>query len=261
MNFEEMIPQFLAGQLSAAEKARFEAELSRNLELRAEVEQLRELWDALDTIPKEQPSAAMRARFYQKLAAVTKTPEPTAPSWFSRWKFHPIQRPVQHFVFGLVLFTMGIFVGRAVDSSRVSQQIAQLNEEVRNMRQTVALSLLDRQSANARLEGVSWGSRVERPDHEVSTALLSALNRDTNVNVRLSSVDALQSLAGDPAIRQALLDSIATQESPLVQIALIDALVQIHDTAATGELTKISRDAQYDPNVRQRAQWGIQKLQ
>jgi hypothetical protein len=30
---------------------------------------------------------------------------------------------------------------------------------------------------------------------------------------------------------------------------------------ALAELTKISRDPQYDPNVRQRAQWGIQKLQ
>ena len=229
MNLQEVIPQYLAGQLTAAEKASFEAELGRNLELRTEVEQLREFWEALDTLPKEQPSAAMR--------------------------------PIQQLGLGLVLFTMGIFVGHAVDSSRVSQQIAQLHEEVRNMRQTVALSLLDRQSASARLEGVSWGSRVERPDREVSTALLTALNHDSNVNVRLSSVDALQSMAGDSAIRAALVDAIPTQESPLVQIALIDALVQIHDTAAAGELARISRDAQYNPNVRQRAQWGIQKLQ
>jgi HEAT repeat protein len=95
----------------------------------------------------------------------------------------------------------------------------------------------------------------------VSTALLTALNHDANVNVRLSSVDALEGLAGDPAIRSALVDSIPTQESPLVQIALIDALVQIHDTAASVELVKISRDPAYNPNVRQRAGWGIQKLQ
>jgi len=257
MNLQEMIPQYLAGQLTPSEKTRFEAELSANSALRTEVEQLREFWEALDTLPKEQPSAAMRARFYQKLHAVTKTPEPSAPRWFARWNL----RPIQQVALALVLFTMGIFVGRAVDSSRVSQQIAQLNEEVRNMRQTVALSLLDRQSASARLEGVSWGSRVVRPDHEVSTALLAALNHDTNVNVRLSSVDALEGLASDPAIRTALLDSIPTQDSPLVQIALIDALVQIHDTDGLAELTKISRDLQYDPNVRQRAQWGIQKLQ
>lgn len=257
MNYQEMIPQYLAGQMTPAEKAAFEAQLIGNPTLRTEVEQLREFWEALDALPKEQPSAAMRARFYQKLMAATKTPQPSAPSWFSKWNL----RPIQQYGLALVLFTMGIFVGHAVDSSHVSQQIAQLHEEVRNMRQTVALSLLDRQSANARLEGVSWGTRVERPDHEVSTALLTALNHDVNVNVRLSSVDALQTLAGDTAIRGALVDSIPTQESPLVQIALIDALVQIHDTAVTGELEKISRNAQYNPNVRQRALWGIQKLQ
>jgi hypothetical protein len=257
MNWQEMVPQYLAGQLTAVEKARFEAELSGNAELRAEVEQLSEFWEALGTLPKEQPSAAMRARFYQKLHALTKTAAPSAPSWFSKWRL----RPIQQFGLGLVLFTMGIFVGHAVDSSRVSQQLSQLHEEVRNMRQTVALSLLDRQSANARLEGVSWGTRVERPDREVSTALLTALNHDANVNVRLSSVDALTGLANDPAIRGALLDSIPTQESPLVQIALIDALVQIHDTAASGELTRIAHDAQYNANVRQRAEWALQKLQ
>ena len=257
MNLEEMIPPYLAGQLTPTEKARFEAELSGNAALRADVEQLREFWEALDTLPKEQPSAAMRARFYQKLNELTKTPQPKAPGWFSKWNL----RPIQQFGLGLVLFTMGIFVGHAVDSSRVSLQIAQLHDEVRSMRQTVALSLLDRQSANARLEGVSWGSQVERPDREVSTALLTALNHDANVNVRLSSVDALEGLAGDPAIRSALVDSIPTQESPLVQIALIDALVQIHDTAASVELVKISRDPAYNPNVRQRAGWGIQKLQ
>lgn len=240
MNFDEIIPP----------------ERAADSDRRAEVEQLRELWQALAAVPKEQPSAAMRARFYQKLNASTKTPQPSAPSWFSKWRL----RPIQQFGLGLVLFTMGIFVGHAVDSSRVSQQISQLHEEVRNMRQTVALALLDRQSANARLEGVSWGTRVDRPDHEVSTALLTALNHDANVNVRLSSVDALTGMATDPAIRHALVDSIPTQDSPLVQIALIDALVQIHDTSAGEELTKIARDRQYDSNVRQRAEWAIQRL-
>lgn len=257
MNLQEMIPQYLAGQLTDAEKVRFEAELRGNSELRAEVEQLSEFWEALGTLPKEQPSAAMRARFYQKLHALTKTPEPSTPSWFSKWNL----RPIQQFGLGLVFFTMGIFVGHAVDSSRVSQQLSQLHEEVRNMRQTVALSLLDKQSANARLEGVSWGTRVERPDREVSTALLTALNHDANVNVRLSSVDALAGMANDPAIRSALMDSIPTQDSPLVQIALIDALVQINDTAASGELKKIAHDAQYNANVRQRAEWATQRLQ
>jgi hypothetical protein len=135
-----------------------------------------------------------------------------------------------------------------------------LRGEVQNMRQMIALSLMDRQSANSRLEGVSWGARVDRPDVEISTALLTALNHDPNVNVRLSSVDALQKFTGDPAMRRALAESIPVQESPLVQIALIDSLVQLRDASVAQELRQIARDAQVDKNVRQRAQWGMQKL-
>jgi hypothetical protein len=57
-----------------------------------------------------------------------------------------------------------------------------------------------------------------------------------------------------------LIDSIPTQESPLVQIALIDVLVQIGGHDAGPELRRIAGDAQSNANVRQRAAWGIQKL-
>jgi HEAT repeat protein len=45
-----------------------------------------------------------------------------------------------------------------------------------------------------------------------------------------------------------------------VQIALIDALVHIRDNAATGELRKISSNEEVNASVRQRAQWGLQRL-
>jgi hypothetical protein len=50
------------------------------------------------------------------------------------------------------------------------------------------------------------------------------------------------------------------QESPLVQIALVDALVHLRDNAASDELRKLSSDEAANASVRQRAQWGLQKL-
>jgi HEAT repeat protein len=219
------------------------------------------LWQALDLLPKEQPSAAMRARFYQTLNSLTKTPGPGVGGFFGRWNFHPAQAAG----LALAVFLLGIFVGHAADASRGSREVAQLRGEVQNMREMVALSLMERQSAGARLEGVSYGSRIDQPDRQVSSALLTALNHDANVNVRLSAVDALEKFARvgrqeAPSIRIALVDSIATQESPLVQIALIDTLVQIRDRDATPELKRVASDPQSNANVRQRAEWGIQKL-
>jgi hypothetical protein len=61
-------------------------------------------------------------------------------------------------------------------------------------------------------------------------------------------------------VRKALEQSIPTQQSPLLQIALIDALVHIHDNSAAGEFKKLSGDTALNAAVRQRAQWAIQKL-
>jgi hypothetical protein len=131
---------------------------------------------------------------------------------------------------------------------------------VQSLRQTVALSLLDQQSATSRLEGISWSSRVERPEPDLVSALLTMVGHDPNTNVRLSALDALEKFAGDPTVRKALVDSLPRQDSPLVQIALIDALVHLRDRAAAGELRKLTGDAEANAAVRQRAQWGLERL-
>ena len=59
------------------------------------------------------------------------------------------------------------------------------------MRQLVALSLMQQQSASERLRGVSWAYQRGTIRREVLAALVSAVNHDTNVNVRLAAVDAL----------------------------------------------------------------------
>jgi HEAT repeat protein len=102
---------------------------------------------------------------------------------------------------------------------------------------------------------------MAKPDEQVEQALLRAVNHDSNVNVRLSAVDALEKLArANPAVRQALVDAIPVQDSPLVQIALIEVLVQLNESNAAPELRKLAKNAQADESVRQRAQWALDKL-
>lgn len=259
MSFDEwqsLIPQYLAGELTAAEKEAFEDQLSKNADLRIELAELRLVWQGLELVSQEQPSAAVRARFYQRLNAVNKGRSEASGRGWRSWKIG-----VPQLAGALALFVLGVFVGRVNMAHSVSGlEIAQLRGQVEGLRQTVALSLLDGESATSRLEGVSWSTQVQRPDSELVSALLATLNHDQNINVRLASLDALEKLAGDATVRKALEQSIPLQSSPLVQIALIDALVHIRDNAATGELRKISSDEEVNASVRQRAQWGLQKL-
>jgi HEAT repeat protein len=250
-----LIPQFLMRQLSPEEIKAFEARLAQDSALRAETEEMRGTWDGLSEIGALEPSSGLRARFYERLASATEQSRTRRSRLFGLW---PV-RPAWQAAFTVAVFGAGLLVGLLSRQTSVSQ-VAELQGEVQRMRQMVAISLLSRQSATARLEGVSWSSRIDEPGGEISAALFSALNHDPNVNVRLSAVDALGELGDDKKIRRALIESIPAQPSPLVQIALIDALVQAGAREAGPELTAISSDTQYNRNVRQRSQWALQRL-
>jgi HEAT repeat protein len=91
--------------------------------------------------------------------------------------------------------------------------------------------------------------------------LLHTVNHDSNVNVRLSAVDAIAKFAKNPEVRRALVDSIPVQDSPLVQIALIDLLLQLNDKDAVPALRKLALDKETNEAVRQRAESAVQKLE
>jgi HEAT repeat protein len=264
MTFDEirlLIPQYLSNQLEPAERAMFEEQLAASVQLREEVEELRTIWEALGLLAGEQPSAAMRARFYQRLNALQREDSPRVRAKLTRWNANVLTQLLG----AAAVFVLGIYVGRAAPFGGVTPgvsaaEVAQLKTQVQGLHETVALSLLQRQSATSRLEGISWGSRVDRPDEELLSALVSTLNQDPNTNVRLAALDALEKFSTDVTVRKALVNSLTVQDSPLVQIALIDSLVHVHDDAATGQLRKLTRDDHVNVSVRQRAQWGIQKL-
>ena len=75
------------------------------------------------------------------------------------------------------------------------------------------------------MQGVSVGAQVSRQDPEVLAALLKTLATDESPNVRLAAVDALAGRAGEPAVQQRLGEALRKEASPLVQIALADALL------------------------------------
>jgi len=55
-------------------------------------------------------------------------------------------------------------------------------------------------------------------------------------------------------------DAVPVQDSPLVQVALIDLLLQLNDKDSGPALERLLHDRQADEAVRQRAATAIQKL-
>jgi uncharacterized protein (UPF0147 family) len=267
----EQIPECLAGRLDATAREKVIDHLDTCSGCRAEVAELGVVYRGLESMPEQEPSQAMRTRFLETLNAYQegyqeaqrKQAYATPPKswWAGLW---PAQPAWQLALSALLLLAGGVgghYVTTERAASTGNPEMAQLKTQVDSLRQLVTLSLLKEQSPSARLRGVTYSYQLAQPDPQVEQELLRAVNHDSNVNVRLSAVDAIAKFAQNPQVRKALVESIPVQESPLVQVALIDLLVQVNARDAVPALKKFSEDPAVDAAVRQRVAAAVQKLE
>jgi uncharacterized membrane protein len=153
----------------------------------------------------------------------------------------------------------GFFGGRGMTPQ--NSDVAELRKEMSGMRQLVTLSLLQQQSASERLRGVTWAYQSETSDMEVLSALLRTINTDPNVNVRLAAIDAVRNFASSPVARRGLVQALPKQTSPLAQIALVDALVDLRQSDARPEIETLLGGTDLDPTVRERLRQAVDRLQ
>ena len=102
----------------------------------------------------------------------------------------------------------GVFIGSSSAAKRSAQDLAELRDEIRSLRSTVALALLSEPSASERLNGVAYGRELQGEDRRVADALFTTLLEDPNVNVRLAALDALREVSARPDTRARLVQSI-----------------------------------------------------
>jgi anti-sigma factor ChrR (cupin superfamily) len=260
----EQIPEVLAGRLDKNAREQLVEHLEGCAGCRAEVAEFNAVWRGMETLKAESddaPQAAAKARFHEVVAAY-EAGMAAANTGKAKVVAFP-SRPAWRIAIAAGLLAAGIFAGRHLQSGggAGNPEMAQLRGQVEGLRQMVALSMLQGQSPSARMRGVTYSEQISQPDRQVLEALLQAVNHDSNVNVRLSAVDALQKFAADPELTKAMVDSIPVQDTPLVQIALIDMLVQLNARGATADLGRLAKNLQLDEMVRQRAAWAMRKLE
>ena len=79
--------------------------------------------------------------------------------------------------------------------------------------------------------------------------------------VRLASIDALKQLGGgERRVRTALVDGLKSEASPLVQLALIDAIVSLGERQSADTLRALADNPGANEAVRQRARRGLRQL-
>ena len=122
------------------------------------------------------------------------------------------------------------------------------------------LSLLENPAASERLRAVSYTEEINEVDDKVVDALLTTLNNDANVNVRLVTLEALAKLADNVKVREGLVQSITQQESPLVQSALADIMVKLQEKRSVKPLRQLLRDDNLNHLVKGKIEQSIREL-
>lgn len=260
----ELLPDYLQGSLSPDQHRTVEAHLEQCAGCSEEVA----VWRKLSLLPVEQPSPMSRLRFEAMLKAYQagRSNQPTGNSeWrerFPNWNiFHWLRSPLGVAVWSAALLVIGVFAGlRLAGPKPPSPEIAEMQKELEGTKQLVVLSLLQQQSASSRLEGVNFTTREEQLNPQVLSALLHTLRYDASVDVRLAALDALSRHSAQPQVRSSVVNALQEQQSPLVQVALIDQLVEWHDREAKPHLEKLRQSQDLNPAVRQHADWAISKL-
>jgi hypothetical protein len=265
----EKAADYLAGELDDESLARLRAHLTECPVCREEMEGLSLIWTKLGVLPKEQPSAALRSRFYDLLESYKKglQKEPERRGFggtVSGWLAGLIPRkPAFQMGLALVLLAAGVGGGLLLGvrpRSAARTEVASLKGEVDDMRRIVAISLLRQASPSERLMGVSWSARIDRPGEEIIAALFETLNGDPSVNVRLAAADALYLFHEHPEVKKGLIDSLARQTSPLVQLSVISLLVEIRERRAVEALETLIQGKRLNPKVKKRAELGLVQL-
>ena len=249
----ERIPEWLAGELGERELGELRQHLAACPGCAEEANALESLWRELGDAAAVDPPAALGERFRAWLAGeivgerrrVVPIAARRAPSGRPA-----LGRPLLRFAAVAATLAAGVFLGTEVAERRSAREIAELRGEMRSLRETVTVALLAESSASERLRGVAYGRPASAADDRVAAALFDALLHDPDVNVRLAALDALKPRAARPVERPRLIAAVTAQDSPLVQLSLLDLLLDSASPEAGRDLAQLVDNPDLDPVAR-----------
>lgn len=244
-----IITDYVSNQLSDEERASFEAHLDECAECKEELNARQQLWALMgeSTVP------AYSSRLDALDPFVIEPVHKDSRSWL---------KVAAVFILVIAGFTAGYMIRRpaaTIDKS-YRARMDSLSVEMRNMREMMMLSLLENPSASERIRAVSYTNEISNVNDKVIEALLTTLNSDPNVNVRLITLNALMHYTDNATVREGLVKSIVNQESPLIQAAMADAMLNMQEKRAVPPLKKLLEQKQINNQVKVKIEQTISRL-
>jgi hypothetical protein len=145
----------------------------------------------------------------------------------------------------------------------ILEELAGLKKEMNQINEVqhkMILAMLHQESAASRIEAINYSYALDMADNSLMTALLKTLEADPSVNVRLAALNAIGRFNLSPQIRENMVYSLAIQDDPTLQIALINKLIELRELKALPVFAGIADDPDISENVKNQAELGIKVL-
>lgn len=260
--YMELVADYLAGTLTNQEKEELATYIQKGLISEEEIEGMQKIYTDMAAVPMLEPSENMRATFYQSLDKQKKS---QANGSIFRRLFQGFawdsSISVKQLAFAIAILLAGVWIGYGLSpTEQYEDRLGTLTSEVRNMREMMMLTMLEQPSAIERLKAVNISQEMDDATQKVTDALLQTLNKDENVNVRLAALDALLRYAAQPSVREGLIAAIGKQDSPLVQIALAEAMVKLQEKSSVQQLEELLQKEDLNEDVEKKVKESIQTL-
>jgi hypothetical protein len=109
---------------------------------------------------------------------------------------------------------------------RTTLKTRQMNSEIGELKELLALTLIRQNTATDRIDGVVWASDLKNPEPLLMEELVRMLTDDPSVNVRLAALNSLAPFSENPEIRKSLIQAIGRQDSSLITLNICKILIK-----------------------------------
>ncbi len=259
----ELILDYLDDNLDSSQLGLLKSELKNMGHNINDLSALQKLVDEMDTMPIPEPSEQMSKSFYAMLEQQSNEQEEVELvdriTEFIRSIFQASHFP--RLAYASIILFIGWGIGFwFTPQSAVENQINQMSQEMQSMREVVMVAMMDKPLASDRLKALQMTRESGNATESIIQTLLSTLNNDPDANVRMAAVETLLAFANQDVVRSGLKESVLQQNSPLVQLTLVDGLIAIQDKAAIPVFERLISSNNAHQLVKDRSREGINKL-
>ncbi|WP_456438547.1 HEAT repeat domain-containing protein [Psychroserpens sp.] len=258
-NIEQQIVDYIDGQLSVEDSQNIEQHLASCDDCKVNYEKTKALFSAFENVEKETPSENLRTAFYKLLEEEKQLHDNKIVQLPQQKKEFPWKHAFQ--IAASIIFMFGGYIlGSHNSKQTANQEILALQVETIELREDMVLAMIENQSPSKRIQAVNFTESFAKPDIKILEALISRMQYDGNMNVRLAAAEALSEFPKSTIVKEAFIEALTAQKDPSLQIAIIQFLVKIQEKRAIAPMQQLLEQEDTPDFVKEQANSGISQI-